>query len=250
VVPQSILSLILVIALVVAIFFLTDLLQKLRTIKSALDESEIANKELKAREKILKKELELQKIENLRFTLNPHSFRNTLNTIEHLAKSTYDSVNSLSGIFDYMLYDAKSQFVPLEQEINFAKQYLNLYKLRLSPVVTVKFDLDSIIENEWSATKLIAPLIFAHFIENAFKHGDLQSDDAFISIKIEPINQNELVYSVRNKMRNKPTESKGGLGNEKFIERLELLYKNKYNLNYYPQSGIYAANLKLNLFHE
>ena len=37
----------------------------------------------------LEADLERQKIENLRFTLNPHSFRNTLNTIEHLAKNNH-----------------------------------------------------------------------------------------------------------------------------------------------------------------
>ena len=87
-------------------------------------------------------ELEKKKIENLRFALNPHSFRNTLDTIEHLAKSTFDSVHSLSGIFDYMLYDATNQFVLLEQELKFTEEYLKLYRLRLKPTVKVKFSVD------------------------------------------------------------------------------------------------------------
>lgn len=241
---------ILVIVGILLVLFIISLRAKLRTTTTALAESEISNKELKEREELLAKELELKKIENLRFALNPHSFRNTLNTIEYFAKSTYDSVHSLSGIFDYMLYDAKSQYVPLEQEINFAKRYLNLYKLRLNPTVSVKFDIDPIIEKEWANTKLIAPLIFAHFIENAFKHGDLNSDDAFITVKLEPINDNELIYSVRNKIRSTPIKQKGGMGNDQFLERLELLYKNRHELDYYPKSGTFSANLKLNLYHE
>ena len=117
-------------------------------------------------------ELEKSKIENLKFTLNPHSFKNTLQIIGHLAEKTYDSVNSLSGLFDYMLYDAKNQFVPIEQEVNFATEYLKLYRLRLKPTVNVINSIDKEHLYKWGKKKKIAPLIFAHFIENAFKHGD------------------------------------------------------------------------------
>ena len=238
------------IPLKIFVLLVLGLKDKVRTLRMQLSNCEISKKEGEEREEILTKELDQKKIENLRFALNPHSFKNTLNTIEHLAKSTFQSVNSLSGIFDYMLYDAKSQFVPLENEVNFAKQYLSLYKLRLSPIVDVKITIDPTIENDWVNRKLIAPLIFAHFIENAFKHGNLISDEAFIHIKIEPLNENELVYSVKNQISKKKSNSKGGIGNDAFLERLDLLYKNNYSLNYYENNGTFSANLKLNLYHE
>lgn len=196
----------------------------------------------------LKAELEQKKIENLRFALNPHSFRNTLNTIEHLAKNTYESVNSLSGIFDYMLYDATNQFVPLGQEIKFAQEYLKLYRLRLKPTVNVKFDLDEKITSLISEEKVIAPLIFAHFIENAFKHGDLEGEDAFITIKLELLDENELIYSVRNRIASKTSAEKGGMGKNTFEERLELLYKEKHELEYQEKDKVFTANLKLTLY--
>lgn len=197
--------------------------------------------------KTLENELEQKKIENLRFALNPHSFRNTLNTIEHLAKNTYESVNSLSGIFDYMLYDATNQFVPLSQEIKFAQEYLKLYRLRLKPTVNVKFDIDEKITSTIKKDAVIAPLIFAHFIENAFKHGQLEGDDAFILIKLELIDKEELVYSVRNRIGAKRKGDKGGLGKSTFEERLKLLYKEKYELEYNETDNIFTSNLKLTL---
>lgn len=244
------LAVIVPILIILLILYLIGQRAKLRSVTSALAEAEIAKKELTEREVILAKELELQKIENLRFTLNPHSFKNTLNAIEELAEGTFKSVRSLSSLFDYMLYDAKSQFVPLHQEIHFAKEYLALYKLRLSPVIDVRFEIDPIIENNWAETKLIAPLIFAHFIENAFKHGDTRTHDGFIRIKLEPINENELVYSVRNKVGLVKSDKKGGLGNDSFVERLNLLYKEKHHLDYYKEGETFSANLKLNLYHE
>lgn len=210
-------------------------------------EEGISNAESKIR--TLEEEIEKKKIENLRFALNPHSFRNTLNTIEHLAKNTYESVHSLSGIFDYMLYDATNQFVPLGQEIKFAEEYLRLYRLRLKPTVNVRFDVDEKISESTLDHKTIAPLIFAHFIENAFKHGDMDSSDAFVSIKIELLNGDELIYSVRNAVSQNKIRAKGGLGKNTFEERLELLYKEMHHLEYREEEKVFTANLKLHL-HE
>ena len=81
-----------------------------------MEKTIIENQQQKETIQNLKTELELQKIENLRFALNPHTFKNTLTTIENMAKRTYESVHSLSGSFDYMHYDAKSKFVSMDQE--------------------------------------------------------------------------------------------------------------------------------------
>lgn len=232
-----------IVFLVIGIILMINLYQKNKDLEEGLGN---AQDKIKA----LEDELEQKKIENLRFALNPHSFRNTLNTIEHLAKNTYESVHSLSGIFDYMLYDATNQFVPLGQEIKFAEEYLKLYKLRLKPTVNVKFNVDEKITGGVLESKTIAPLIFAHFIENAFKHGDLDSEDAFITIKIELLNEGELIYSVRNLVSHNTTNNKGGLGKNTFEERLQLLYKEKHHLEYQEENNVFTANLKLTLYEK
>lgn len=231
------------ILLVFGIFLIINLNKKNESLETRLEEHKEKLKKLEA-------ELEKKKIENLRFALNPHSFRNTLNTIEHLAKSTFDSVNSLSGIFDYMLYDATNQFVLLEQELKFTEEYLKLYRLRLKPTTKVKFSVDDSLR-DIAKTKMIAPLITAHFIENAFKHGDFYSDEAFISIKLELLNESEIIYSVRNTFKSSKGKenSKGGLGKSSFQDRLNLLYKGKYQLDYNEYHSVFTANLKLTL-HE
>jgi LytS/YehU family sensor histidine kinase len=200
------------------------------------------------REQKIAKELEKQKIENLRFSLNPHSFKNTLQTIEHLSKKAFESVHSLSDIFDYMLYDAKNQLVPLEQEISFAKQYLKLYSLRLSATVNIQKSINEIDLDKWGENKKIAPLIFAHFIENAFKHGDLNSSGSFVQIIIDTLDANTLIYSVRNKISEKPSTKKGGLGNKNFHDRLAILYKNSFEYDYSINDNVYSANLKLTIY--
>ncbi len=204
---------------------------------------------LDAKKKELEGQLYESKLDGLRFMLNPHSFRNTLNTIQYLAKETLHSVESLAGIFDYMLYDAQQRFVLLEKEVKFANEYLLLYKLRLKPTVSIKTNLPDKTNEEFYAKMTIPPLIFAHFIENAFKHGDLDSDEAFIHIKLEIIPPNQIIYSVRNRIAEKKFAGKGGLGYNKLIERLDLLYPHQYHLDYKPANGVFSANLKLTL-HE
>lgn len=231
---------ILAVLLVLCILFIIYLIQQLSNETNRADEVQENNQLLEA-------EIEKRKIENLRFALNPHSFRNTLNTIEHLAKNTYESVNSLSGIFDYMLYDATNQFVPLKQELSFAQEYLKLYRLRVKPTTNVKFSVDEKMTDDVMGRRRIEPLICAHFIENAFKHGDLSSDGAFISIKIELINGSQFVYSVRNTYVEKTNNSNGGIGANAFEDRLNLLYNNKHHLEYTKENNVFTANLKLEL---
>ncbi|PCH72401.1 MAG: hypothetical protein COB98_11845 [Flavobacteriaceae bacterium] len=235
------------IIIVVLLLTVVFMLSKISNLKKEVLETESEKDKADIKEKHTAMALEKAKIENLRFTLNPHSFKNTLQTIEHLAKKTYNSVNSLSGIFDYMLYDAKNKFVPLNQEVSFAVEYLKLYRLRLKPTVNVSKKLSQDALNEWGEKKQIAPLIFAHFIENAFKHGDLNSSDSFIQVIIDTIDENTLVYSVRNKIAEKATNKKGGLGNGTFKERLELLYENNFEYDYSVTNNVYTANLKLTI---
>lgn len=240
----------LLIVVLLVISKIKSLYSKLRDLETELEKTIIENQQQKETIQNLKTELELQKIENLRFALNPHTFKNTLTTIENMAKRTYESVHSLSGIFDYMLYDAKSKFVSLDQELRFIRRYLKLYEMRLSPVVDVKIYVHPTIDDKWSKTKKIAPLIFAHFIENAFKHGELAANDGFFTITIEPIDDHLLVYSVKNRIKRFKNNTSGGIGNNNFNDRLRLLYKNKHHIDYSSKGDVYSAVLTLNLYHD
>lgn len=219
-----------------------------RKLQAQIDRGNRAYAKLEGKVQELERQLRESKLDGLQIMLNPHSFRNTLNTIQHLAKQTVQSVESLSGIFDYMLYDAQQRYVPLRKEVKFAQEYLQLFRLRLKPHVKVSVDF-SIDEDEFHERFQIPPMIFAHFIENAFKHGDLESESAFINIKLELLESNEVVYSVRNRIATEKTRLKGGLGYSKLKERLDLLYGQHYSIDHAAIGEHYTANLKLRL-HE
>jgi LytS/YehU family sensor histidine kinase len=214
-------------------------------IKSLSQEKKRLNEE----ERKLKEEIHQRKIENLRFALNPHSFKNTLNSIQTLAANTYESVRGLSATIDYMLYDGQQPFVLLEQELDFARQYLVLFQKKLRPSFNLTIELDLSHRPDFCKKFCIAPLITAGFIENAFQHGDTESNDGFILVKMEIVSSNSIVYMVKNRIRPIQHRGKGGLGKAKMQERLELLYPSRHSIEYKNDNGIFIAILKLEL-HE
>ncbi len=196
----------------------------------------------------LEHELEAKKIENLKFVLNPHSVRNTLNTIHGLADRTYRSVIDLSGIFDYMLYESQQPEVTLEQEMKFVTRYIDLYISGLMRHVRLDLDLELYDSEKFAESHMIAPLITAHFVENAFKHGDFDSDDSFFMAHLKQVGEHEIVFIVQNKLRPMGySKGKGGLGIRKMEERLGLLYKARYDIEYKAENDKFTAQFKLQL---
>lgn len=229
--------------------FLNSANEENTRLKSNIKLLEDSEKRLLEEEKKLKAEIHLKKLDNLRFALNPHSFKNTLNSIQGMARDTYESVRGLSGTIDYMLYDAQDVFVSLDRELEFANQYLVLFQKKLRPSFNIQIDLDLSHRPDFVNQYSIAPLITAGFIENAFQHGDTESQEAFISVKIEIIDNRSVLYTVRNRIRAVPYRGKGGLGQSKMKERLDLLYPSKYHLEYKNEQGVFTSLLKLEL-HE
>lgn len=240
----------LLLALVFAIAWLVVRARN-RKLRAQIDAGNRAYARLEGKVQELERQLRESKLDGLQIMLNPHSFRNTLYSIQSLAKKTLHSVDSLAGILDYMLYDAQQRFVPLEKELKFAKEYLQLYRNSLSQSVKIKADFGTEENESYYQSARIPPMLFAHFIENAFKHGDKDSEDAFIHLKLEVLPDNHIVYSVRNRIGPKDNQQKGGLGYQKLKERLTLLYPDTshYHLDHKPEGEIYSANLKLRL-HE
>jgi LytS/YehU family sensor histidine kinase len=96
--------------------------------------------------------------------------------------------------------------------------------------------------------KLLAPLISIDLIENAFKHADLQSSDAFISIVYE-FKDSKFWLTVSNKIspQGKLKKEKSGIGNDTLEKRLEIIYQENYKLDKFIEGDVYIAHLKINL---
>jgi LytS/YehU family sensor histidine kinase len=180
--------------------------------------------------------------------LNPHLFKNILNSIQSHAFQTYFALDKLSNVLDYILYDSRNKFVSPKEEIAFALNLIEINKIKLSPLFDLKVK-TKINENEpLYEQKILAPLISIDLIENAFKHADIQSPSAFISIVFE-FKDNVFSMAVSNKKSEKQPikKHKSGIGVETFEQRLAIIYKDNFKLDRFTDGDVYITHLKINL---
>ena len=84
-------------------------------------------------------------LKNLKNQLNPHFLLNTLNNIYALiafdSDKAQESVQELSKLLRYMLYEDQTDWIPLTREFDFIKNYVSLMKIRLAENVKVELAL-------------------------------------------------------------------------------------------------------------
>lgn len=188
-------------------------------------------------------------LEILEARLSPHLFKNILNSIQSHAYQTYYAMDKLAGVLDYILYESRKRLVSLHEELDFALNFIEVNKVKISPLFDLK------VKNMVSATDplyeqaLLLPLVSVDLIENAFKHADLQSPDSFISI-VAKLEAHCFILSVANKIstRTPLKKDKSGLGLELLRQRLKITYDDLYSLESHIQDeDIFITQLKINL---
>lgn len=184
----------------------------------------------------------------LKAQINPHFLFNTLNNIYALAADksdqTANAVMKLSGIMRYVLTEAKNDVVPLEKEIRFITDYLELQKMRTTNKTCIGFT----IAGEPNG-KQVSPLLFLPFIENAFKYGVSTRDMSPIAILID-IQHNAINFKVtNNKHRNANIirADNTGIGINNTRRRLDLLYPGKHSLAINDEKETYTINLNIQI---
>jgi sensor histidine kinase YesM len=196
----------------------------------------------------LEKEKLVAQISSLRFQINPHFLFNTLNNIYATAidtsPRTADMVDKLSEMMRYTMKETQNDFVPLEEEINYLNNYVELQKLRLDSKIRFDFTIDG----EFSELQ-IAPMLLIPFVENAFKHGVNSEQDSNIRISIKA-NESELHFIVANNkvdIRLGIKENSGGLGIENTKHRLALVYPSRHLLTIKETENDFIVSLHINL---
>jgi Putative regulator of cell autolysis len=200
-------------------------------------ESDDKNKNLQ----IEKRETELQ---FLKSQMNPHFFFNTLNNIYGLAYQKDDlapkAILKLSETMRYIIYETNSDQVSLMKELQFINNYIELERLRL----VQKDNLTYQNEVSWYSGK-IAPLVLLPFIENCFKHSNIDDDEnSEINISIW-LENDRLHLSCGNTVSGKANYKEGGLGTENVQKRLDMLYGDQYSLKKETNEQFYYIHLEL-----
>jgi signal transduction histidine kinase len=105
----------------------------------------------------------------LRAQINPHFLFNAMNTIAALVRKdagkAEDVVLDLADVFRYILQSSKKAMVPLSEEIDLVRMYLNIEKARFGERLVIDIKTD-----DTAARFLVPSLLLQPLVENAIKH--------------------------------------------------------------------------------
>ena len=162
----------------------------------------------------------------LQSQINPHFLFNALNTLYGIipreATGARKTVLNLAEIFRYFLQSERS-FIPLSDELEIVKAYLEIERLRLGPRLEVQIDVDA------AALPVLIPILSIQpLVENAIKHGLSAKPGPGLLVLRATISNDELWISVEDDglgLHASPSNNSGaGVGLANVKRRLQLCF--------------------------
>lgn len=185
----------------------------------------------------------------LKSQISPHFLFNTLNNIYGLAylrdERAAEMISKLSKLLRYLLYDCDQPKVLLTKEKELIEHYLSIQLLKHEDSQNVDFYHAGIKNNN-----KIAPMILINFVENCFKHSDLESNpQGWIKISLE-VEKNELSFRTENTFKEEVDEitmDRMGIGLTNSLKLLEANYPGKHEVDITKEDQVYQLDLKITL---
>lgn len=186
----------------------------------------------------------------LKSQMNPHFLFNSLNAVFFLIdkenREARNALHKFSEMLRYQLYECNGERIPVEKEISYLKDYVDLQRLRLNKNYIVQFNCEAGVK-DFS----IEPLMLIPFVENSFKHLSHYSSGKLNEVHINISRSNgQMNFIVRNTTEGKQEvalHKEGGIGLTNVRKRLELLYPGNFHLNVQEQQEWYSINLTLSV---
>lgn len=240
-------------------------LYKIKSLPQASSEIQILTKEYNnlidrifvLTEDIEKKEEQKRtyQVKALQSQINPHFLYNTLDTILWLVEFGENEkaikVTKNLGMLLRNSLNIDEDFVKLDKEIEHAKNYLDIQKIRYDNKFTYEF-----IKKIETSSLYVPKLILQPIIENAIYHGIREKKSkSYIKIIVEK-NPEYLIIKIidnglgpKEKKENIPTKL-GGIGMENVNNRIKLLCGEKYNLKMQREKDETIVTYKLKIIKE
>ncbi len=199
----------------------------------------------KQRTVLLRNEKLAAELDQLKAQISPHFLFNSLNNIYSLCVSKSDEapemVEKLSDILRYLIYEGRQNRVPLSHELDMLKNYFEMQKMKkVKGGDNVEFSAEI-----GNVDLKIAPLMLINFVENAFKHGDVQTNiEGYVRLNAK-VSDGKLHFSISNSHRKKLNDS--GIGMENVKKQLELAYPDTHHLNINIGDNNFSVELEIQL---
>ena len=208
--------------------------------------SEIAGRVESLRRQEMNRLVSQAELRALRSQINPHFLFNALNAVYGAipleAAAARRMVLNLAEIFRYSLQSDKA-FVPLAQEMQIVRAYLELEQCRLASRLDVQIEVDD------AALQIPIPaLSIQPLVENAVKHGvALRIEPGYVRIKAQ-CRDEELRISVENSASGRVTEAPvTGVGLQNVRRRLEICYGAGAELRFSPGTEFTTVEIRIPL---
>lgn len=181
-------------------------------------------------------------LKTLKSQLNPHFMFNAMNSIRALIEEDPESakvaITKLSNILRYSLQMERMEKVPLEDEIETVKNYLDLERIRFEDRLKYKLDIDR------DTHKVeIPPMMVQTLIENGIKHGIAKrTEGGEVQLKTKMITTSDgpkLKIEIRNSghFSEEQLKSSNGFGVSNTKHRLNLLFGDDAHFSIFNENG-------------
>jgi sensor histidine kinase YesM len=165
------------------------------------------------------------KFESLKNQIDPHFLFNSLNVLSSLIEENPENAQrfttSLSKIYRYVLEQKDKDLIPINEELDFAKTYMNLLKMRFENSLTYEISIDS----DLAIPEMkVVPLSLQLLLENTVKH-NVVTENKPLHIKI----YNKINYlCIENNLQKKENlNERQGVGLQNIINRYNIITKRK-----------------------
>lgn len=171
-------------------------------------------------------------LEMLKSQINPHFLFNGINSIYHmigeddgLAKST---LLKFSGLLRYQLYECNEEYIPLSKEIDYISNYFSIERVRKGEDAKLTCEFINETKDKSIKSLKIIPLLFAPFLENAFKYlSDHSSKEQnYVRLKLMLKNDQSVEMNLVNtyNKKSRSVNRVGGIGLSNVKRRLAITY--------------------------
>ncbi len=167
------------------------------------------------------------KFDALKNQLDPHFLFNSLNVLTSLIEENTDQAQkfttSLSKVYRYVLEQKNKELVTVDEELQFAKTYMSLLKMRFEESIVFTMP-----EQAQNSESKVVPLSLQLLLENAVKHNMVTSSKP-LHIKIY---EDKGYLVVENNLQPKQIVKKSsGVGLSNIMQRYKLLTNRKIDIN-------------------
>lgn len=165
----------------------------------------------------LEREKTQVQFDNLKNQLNPHFLFNALTSLNSLITENQELASQflqhMSKVYRYVLQNKEKNFVSLQTELDFIRNYVFLAETRFGGALRINFDV-----NTQALERAIVPVTLQILIENALKHNIIDHER---KLQIDVFTVGDYLVISNNLQRRKTVET----SNKQGLENLKSLYR-------------------------